>query len=550
MESESNQTSRRQSNIVLTGFMGTGKSVAGHILARETGREFIDTDELIAQRAGKSIANIFFEDGEQTFRLYERQISRELSTKDGLVISTGGRLMLDPLNALLLNQNAAVFCLTATAEEILARTENDLSSRPLLDGDNPAARIEKLLREREEGYSQYKQINTGGRSIQDVVKDILTLTDTGKLDPTENRALRSSIPIHYPGGSYTTVVGRDLLKDLSRFIDLERPTAVITDSNVGKHYVNTLRYLGPAATIIVPAGEKYKRLETVRKIYDELLKGGIDRQGAIITLGGGVIGDMGGFAASTYMRGIRLVQCPTSLLAMVDASIGGKTGVDLPAGKNLVGAFKQPDCVIADLLTLRTLPLPELRSGMAEVIKAALIASPEMFDSLEKLAFSWSKQINDGHQLPLDNLQSLIVESILIKREFVERDPFEKNERMLLNLGHTFAHAIEKGSGYTIRHGEAVAVGLVAAAFLSASLGYFPDPLVIRIEQLLNKMGLPIRIPESVTVQQLMADMLYDKKMESGKRRFILMRDIGDVFVGRDVPETAVEQVIEYLRRS
>lgn len=549
METDTDRLTQPRANIVLTGFMGTGKSVAGHILARESDREFVDTDELIVELAGKTVADIFFDNGEAAFRAYERKVARELSKRRNLVISTGGRLMLDPLNALLLSQQAIVFCLTATAEEILARTESDLASRPLLDVDDPAGRIERLLLERKASYNQYLQVDTGGRSIQAVAQEMLEISNQMAEENRWQTRLTSKIPVQHPEGSYEVVIGGDLLTSLANTVDLSHPIALITDINVSKHYVKNLRDINLIARIITPAGEEYKRLRTVRSIYDQLLEAGMDRGGTIITLGGGVVGDMGGFAASTFMRGVRLVQCPTSLLAMVDASVGGKTGVDLAQGKNLVGSFKQPEAVIADIDTLKTLPGEEMLSGMAEVVKAGVIASADLLDSIEDFAPRLTGSVlNNNRKLPLADLQVLVVESILIKRDVVEADPFERDERMLLNLGHTFAHAIEKSSGYSIRHGEAVSMGLVASAKLSSTLFYCGSEVSDRIEAILSKLNLPTRIPAELKSDMLLENMKTDKKVKSGERRFVLIRDVGDVFVETGVPEPAVRSILNDLR--
>ncbi|HET6445664.1 MAG TPA: 3-dehydroquinate synthase [candidate division Zixibacteria bacterium] len=549
MDSRPLNRQRPPSNIVLTGFMGTGKSVAGHIVARETGREFVDTDKLIVALADKPIADIFFDNGEATFRRYERTITRELAGRRNLVIATGGRLMLDPLNALLLSQHGLVFCLTANAADILSRTEADLSSRPLIDGDDPAERIATLLRERQAGYSQYIQVNTSGKSVQEVASRMIELSNQLTDADSWRARLTSHIPVRHPTGTYDVLVGRGLLSSLPDVANVKGPTAVVTDSNVAQHYVNSLGSLNRFATIITPAGEKNKNLDTIRGIYDQLLQSGIDRQGTIVTLGGGVVGDMGGFAAATYMRGIDLVHCPTSLLAMVDASVGGKTGVDLPQGKNLVGSFKQPKAVIADLDTLRTLPGRELIAGMAEVVKGSIISSPDLLDTLEDIGQSIARAAldNDG-LLPFAELQTIIVEAVLIKREIVELDPFEQDQRRLLNLGHTFAHAIEKASNYSVRHGEAVSIGLHASAVLSAKLGYCAPEIPGRLKGILVQLELPVHIPGQLPTRQLLEAMTTDKKVESGELRFVLIRDIGSVFVENHVPESAVVEVLDGLR--
>jgi 3-dehydroquinate synthetase len=237
------------------------------------------------------------------------------------------------------------------------------------------------------------------------------------------------------------------------------------------------------------------------------------------------------------MRGIDFVQCPTSLLAMVDASVGAKTGVDLPQGKNLVGAFKQPKAVLADIGTLKTLPPEEFAAGMAEVVKHGLIANPELFERLMIKDFSID-------EASIINLQSLVIDAIQVKRDVVQEDPFEQGRRATLNLGHTFGHAIEQVSGYAIRHGEGVAMGLVAAANLSARLEDCDPALQPRIEAVLARLHLPTRIPANLPHEALFQAMGSDKKKAAGKLRFVLLSGVGEVFVTGDVTETAVYQTL------
>jgi 3-dehydroquinate synthase len=350
------------------------------------------------------------------------------------------------------------------------------------------------------------------------------------------------IPVESPNGRYNVIVGQQLLPKIRELAQLEGPVVVVTDSNVGRLYANQLDSAAPIDIISVPAGEYYKRLETVAFLYDQFLEASLDRQGTVVALGGGVVGDMAGFAAATYMRGVQFVQCPTSLLAMVDASVGGKTGVDLPQGKNLVGAFKQPTAVIADLDTLKTLPPEEFAAGMAEVIKAGLIGAPHLFAQLE------SSEQAIHRQSPASTLSSMVVDTIKVKQEVVQADPFENSRRAVLNLGHTFGHAIEQVSGYRVSHGYGVAMGLVAAARLSAVLGHCNPSLEQRIERVLIKHQLPTRIPADLSSDAIIEAMSSDKKKSAGQIRFILIRAVGDVFISRDVPETAVLQSIKDLQ--
>ena len=340
------------------------------------------------------------------------------------------------------------------------------------------------------------------------------------------------INITHPSGQYDVTVGSNLLSRLSDLIPTVSAFVIVTDSNVGPLYAPALQ----APVITIPAGEEHKNLATVHKIYDEMLALGLDRKATVLALGGGVVGDIAGFVAATYMRGIHFVQCPTTLLAMVDASVGGKTGVDLPQGKNLVGAFKQPLAVIADLVTLQSLPSVEFASGMAEVVKHGLIAGGALWQRLGDWEIGSAKQ---------HNLQSLVVEAIKVKQNVVISDPFEQGRRAILNLGHTFGHAVEQVSGYRVRHGEAVAIGLVAAANLSARLGFCEPQLQTEIESVLQAIPLPTRIPADLDLELVYEMMGSDKKKAAGKLRFVLLQSVGDVFV---TSEAEAEDVMATLQ--
>lgn len=521
-----------EGSIVLTGFMGTGKSTTGRLLAARTGRRFIDTDEWIELRAGKSVAAIFAEEGATAFRQREAEIARELAGRPGLVIATGGRLMLDEENAAALGRNNLVLCFSASPETIVTRVLADGARRPLLEVPDPAGRIAELLAERAAGYGQYPQIETDGRTPAEVVTEIMARYELSELPTT---LPPQQLPVSHPGGRYEVVVGGNLLSRMGVLAGLEEGAiAVITDENVGPLYADRLEDVDGVFTI--PAGEQHKTLDTVRNLYEQLLAAEIDRGSSVVALGGGVVGDVAGFVAATYMRGVRLVQCPTSLLAMVDASVGGKTGVDLPQGKNLVGAFKQPAAVLADVSTLRTLPPAEFAAGMAEVVKHGLIGAPALLEAVEQGA---------GQPDELPALQQMIASAIEVKRDVVEEDPFEQGRRAILNLGHTFGHAIEQVSGYRVRHGEGVAMGLVAAANLSARLGLCAPALQGQIEKVLSRLYLPTRIPAGLESGTLMTAMGSDKKKARGQLRFILIRAVGDVFVSGNVAEEAVMETLE-----
>ncbi|MEB2287215.1 MAG: 3-dehydroquinate synthase [Anaerolineae bacterium] len=310
--------------------------------------------------------------------------------------------------------------------------------------------------------------------------------------------------------------------------------AVISNTIVGPLYGEALAARLPDAFLItVPDGEAHKTLGTTTALYGELLAGGCDRSSLVIALGGGVIGDLAGFVAATFMRGVALIQAPTSLLAMVDASLGGKVGVDLPQGKNLVGAFKDPLAVFADSAALHTLPPVERRCGLAEVLKAGLIADPPL---VERLLASEPPPIED-----------VIARAVRVKKQTVEQDRLERGTRAYLNLGHTFAHAIEGVSGYAWKHGEAVALGLVAAARLSVQRGLAAPDLAATVEQAVTALGLPARYA-GLDPAALWDAMRHDKKFRGGSARFVLLRATGDPCVADDVPRDAVIAVLESLR--
>ena len=519
-------------SIVLTGFMGTGKSSVGRLLAARLGLTFVDTDELIARRAGKSVAAIFADEGEEAFRAREAEVARELAGQPGLVIATGGGMLIDPANAAVLGAGNSVFCLQAGPAEIVRRLANEPDARPLLAATEPTARVEELLARRQAAYGRFTPIDTEGKSPAEVAADIERRVNVGT--PASSDVER--LPVRFPGGSYEVRVGSGLLSEVAELVG-GGPAVVISDAHVAPLIAARC---GVTTVLTIPAGEAHKRLETVRLLYDGLLEARLDRSGTIVALGGGVVGDVAGFVAATYLRGVKLVQCPTTLLAMVDAGVGGKTGVDLPQGKNLVGAFKQPEAVIADVLTLGTLPPAEVAAGMAEVVKHGLLAGRELLAELT--APAWLP-------LPPPTLrQRLVARAITVKRDVVEEDPYEQGRRAVLNLGHTFAHAVEQVSNYQVRHGEAVAIGLVAAAHLSAGLGYAPPSLQADIERLLRPLTLPVRIPAGLPPEALLAAMGQDKKRAAGRLRFVLIAEPGEVFVAGDVPEQQVLQTLRALQ--
>lgn len=332
------------------------------------------------------------------------------------------------------------------------------------------------------------------------------------------------IPVAHAAGRYDVIVDPGAvarLPDLCTRLLPGRRLALLTDDHVQPLLAGWLgRADWPAATVAMPPGEAHKTRETWAALTDRLFELGFGRDSALVAAGGGVVGDVAGFVAATFARGIPVVQVPTTLLAMLDASVGGKTGVDTPHGKNLVGAFHQPAAVVADPLTLRTLPAREFRAGLAEAVKHGLIADAAYLD--------WIAAHRDALlALEADALAHLVARSVAIKADHVTRDERESGPRAMLNAGHTVAHAIEHASGYGLLHGEAVAIGLVAECHLGEAIGALPRGTAPRVAEVLAALGLPTRLPAGLAADALLAAMRHDKKNRAGVLRFALPERVG-----------------------
>jgi shikimate kinase/3-dehydroquinate synthase len=543
-------------NIVLTGFMGTGKTSVGREVASQLGRPFLDLDDLIVARAGKPIPEIFAEDGEPAFRALESQACQELKEASGQVVAAGGGAVLEAANREALAAGGTVICLEA-APGVIARRLASGNGRPLLSGTNRQARIAELLAQRATAYSMLPHhLDTSALTIVQAAERVMGiasgLAEGGHRIPVGRSAWDAvggsasdggaAAAVSLPTPPYDVLIAEGLLEQtgvrLARVGLAPGRCAVITNPVVEGHWatvlVESLAAAGFEARLYaVPEGERHKTLATAGELYRRLADDRLARGEAVIALGGGVIGDLAGFVAATWLRGVPFVQLPTTLLAMVDASIGGKAAVDLPQGKNLVGAFKTPALVLADPLVLRTLPGVEFRCGLAEIAKAALIGDPALF---EQLAGSGPA-----------TLTGMIADAARVKVRVVERDLFETGERAWLNLGHTFGHALELISGYDVRHGEAVGLGMIAAAEMSAALGRCDHTLPVRIRRVIERLGLPVET--AFEPDEAMAAMDTDKKRRGRGLRFVLPTRIGQVEIVANVPPELVRAAWETIRR-
>ncbi|MDF2732933.1 MAG: aroK aroB, partial [Desertimonas sp.] len=455
-----------------------------------------------------------------------------LGDRDRLVISTGGRLMLDPRNVASLSRNGRVFCLVATPDEIFDRIVKDDSGieRPLLAVPDPRQRIVELLAERSPEYRRFAQLTTDTVRADAVAADLAALAQS---DPHR-------FAIDNPSGGYEFSVGAAVLPFVRQLARIEGPLVVVTNADVGALYLASCGEVDLAVVLPHENGSP-KTLAAVQHVYDALLEANVDRSATIVSLGDSDVGDVAGFVAATYLRGLDLVHCPTDLIAMVDTSIGGKVGLDVPHGKNLIGLFKQPRAVVADVATLQTLSRREFASGMAEVVKHAVLAGGPLLTELER--GQWHGMSHEERDA-LGRLQALVAQAIQVKIAIVQDDPFEASRRAVLNLGHTFAYAFEQVGGGALTHGEAVGVGLVAAARLSEQLGLAATGLADRVETLVGGVGLATSLSAAMPVDALAEAMHRDKKRKDGKLRFVVLRDVGDPVVTEEVPASRLAEVL------
>lgn len=512
--------------LVLTGFMGTGKTTLGKALAETHGLPFVDIDDVIVERAGKSIPEIFADMGEAGFRAWEQAICHDIAACEGtLIVATGGGALLNSANRMAFD-DATVVCLTAQPAVIYDRIKDD-AHRPLLNVEDPETEIATLLWKRSPVYENFRwQVDTSGLHVDELVSHVSHIYQRDSAIRETEQLVQS------PEGSYPLLIGEGLLDKLLEILDVYglagRKTIITTDSNVAPLYGEALMgRLPDAEMVVMPAGEQYKNLDSVVRTLDAVAGHKLDRNGVIMAIGGGVVGDTMGYVAATYMRGVRLVQIPTTLLAMVDSSVGGKVGVDTAMGKNLVGAFKQPDLILIDPGVLETLPEEEIRAGMAEVIKAGFLADPKLLEA--------------DLTMP-----EMIKRAVQVKIDIVQRDPYERGERAHLNLGHTFAHAIERVSGYSWRHGDAVGVGLVGAALLSQQLHMIDMETVDYVRETVRRQGLPTCY-RHYAPDKIYEAMTMDKKWKNGESHFIVLQDIGKPVIVKGVPRDTVLMVLQRL---
>jgi 3-dehydroquinate synthase len=507
-------------HIFLYGPVGAGKSTVGKILACNLNLPFVDLDHAIEAGAGTTIFQLMEQQGEEACRDLETTVLKQIINSNESVIALGGGALLRQENRALAENNGRVVFLAAEIDTLLRRLGSDANQRPLLAGDLHE-KLTGLLARRKEHYDSFPVRLDADQAPEELAWQIQVVLGRFHLQAM---------------GEYDAVIENvEPLGDLLNERGLQSPM-VVTDENVAalhaERILANLRIAGfHPALVTVPAGETYKTLDTVQQLWHGFLENGLDRKSTVIALGGGVIGDMAGFAASTYMRGIRWVCLPTTLLSMVDASLGGKTGFDLPEGKNLIGAFHPPKLVLADPRMLQTLPEAELVSGLAEVVKHGIISDPGLFACCAR-----------GLESVKENLEHIVKRAMAVKIRVIEEDPYEKGFRAALNLGHTVGHAVELASRFQLRHGEAVAIGMVAEAKLAERLGVASKGLSDTISEVLLTLGLPVQIPNELARGEILRAMKMDKKKNASAIRFALPAEIGRVEL---VEVSDLEMVLE-----
>jgi shikimate kinase / 3-dehydroquinate synthase len=548
--------------IVLVGFMGAGKSSVGPLLAKRLNLPFVDSDKVVEQKAGAAIPEIFTTGGEAAFRSLEREVVAEVLAGPDAVVALGGGALGDPVTCAALEWTTVVH-LQVDVAEALTRI-GDPGARPMLAREDPRSLYER----RAPTYARVADLTvaTDDRppgEVADLIAAEVSAPETGS-DKVSNGADDSGDPaaprrIHVELGprSYDVLVGAGLATSMDSLVPLPSEAeraVVVTHPGLKPKAAQVVASLSGAGLqthiATVAEGEASKSLAGAQELLEDFAAHSLHRNDLVVGLGGGVITDLAGFTASTYHRGVAVVHLPTTLLGQVDAAIGGKTGVNLPAGKNLVGTFHQPLAVLCDVDLLEGLPEAELRSGLAEVTKYGFLSDPFLLDVVEKRS-------EDLVALDRELVVEVVARCADIKAGIVSTDEREGGRRAWLNYGHTFGHAIEKAAGFEgVRHGEAVSLGMVAASLLAFDMNRVNEACVERHKTVLSAAGLPVTA--KLELGALESAWVHDKKYRRGVRFVLLMqpddmhpdmkeRGLGVPQAGVSAPQEAIERALTRL---
>lgn len=538
--------------LYIIGFSGTGKSAASKLAAEALGWKLFDMDQIIEEEIGKPISQIFEQNGEEWFRDKESELLLKLSKENNCIISTGGGLPVRGSNFDIMNHSGYVLTLDASVDIIVKRLKNKSS-----DGENEKSLRPKLIQSSLSEITQFKSersdiyaksdftINTNKLSVEEVANNIVYQAEkyVDQLNSLHFEQFDSFCTnVLSKNNQYGVFVGLDIYKYLPEVMNkiINKQKVYLLSDDGSKPYMRKIQQVFEFAgksttTFVIPQGETSKSLSISSKIYEWLSYEHADRGDVLIGVGGGVVGDITGFVASTYMRGIKFVLVPTTLLSMSDSSIGGKTAVDVNKIKNLVGSFYNPSLVYSDLISLKTLPERQINSGWAELIKHGFIKDRDLLDQM--IQIQDYKKIND-------NVSSIIKKSIQIKGEIVTVDENEKyGSRIMLNYGHTLGHAIESSTNleqYT--HGEAVSIGMSFAAKLSNHLNMLSDDDLKLHNDILKKFDLPVS-PDNIDWEKCFELIKNDKKVKNGKINWILLESLGKAVVRDNIEKDTIFRI-------
>jgi len=533
-------------HLYLVGAMGSGKTTVGELVAQRLGMFFTDLDRDVEWMAGQTIAELFAQRGEEAFRQLEREALARTIVMIDTVVATGGGAVLREDNRALMRRKGWVIYLRASPETLWQRLQH-ATDRPLLRTESPYETLRAIAQQREPLYQEADWvIDTDALCPEEVADAIVRV-----LKPTPDAPLIISVLPSQPHEYPVQVAPGSATSALQAILQRTQPTrvAILTHPKL-RGYADPLlagftQNGVPAHLITLPSGERAKSLRVAERLYAQLLKVGCDRGSLLVIIGGGVLGDLGGFVAATYMRGIPYVQIPTTLLAQVDSSVGGKVAVDLPQGKNLVGAFHQPRTTLVDPETLRTLPLRHWRNGFAEMLKYGAALQVGLWRRLQTMIEA--ELITPRRVRKVPTLWTLpIARCISLKAQIVSEDERDlSGRRALLNFGHTVGHAIEAALGYRgWLHGEAIAAGMVAEAEIGRILGVTPPEVADELRETIAQAGLPTRLPAGVDADTLLMHMRHDKKRAGDSLSIVLLEVIGNARLAPNIPMEAIREAL------
>lgn len=546
-------------NIVLTGMMGVGKTTVGKMLAQKLNLEFLDLDEYIEKKIRLKVSQIFMKYGESHFRRLEKKFCKEIALKRNIVISTGGKTLLERENLHVFSSWGVIITLLSSPDRILRRIQREKNERPLL-ASHQSEKFYKIYRKRKPNYLNLpNKIDTTFLNKEEVVEEILKLIKGQvKLGSPDDRFPAISGEAYQPivkrlemnaGGKKSSVIVKKGLTDdigscLKDIIE-EKRVFILSDKKVfGIHGKKLLKELERAnlksSVFLLHPGERQKNLKTTEKIYYWLLIEKATRSSVLVSFGGGVVSDLGGYTASTFHRGLKLVNIPTTLLSQIDACIGGKNGINLKEAKNQIGTFYFPSLILIDPLFLISLDPRYMKEGIIEALKAGIIGDRKLFQIIKK----------NASQLLLKDLKLLeevIKRAIEVKLNIVRQDPFEKGIRRILNLGHTFGHALEGYFNYgQITHGQAVGLGMICASKMGMLMNIAKENILSEIKEILKGMKTPLCL-ENLDISKILSLMEFDKKRKEDRISFIIPKRIGEVVTRRNVNKNIIAESLREI---